>query len=48
MKPNTVLTRKDSIKLAKAMKEAEKNPVSKAEYERMVALFNRVIKKNPA
>jgi hypothetical protein len=33
---------KDAERFNQKMKEAEKNPISKIEYERMLAVFNRV------
>jgi hypothetical protein len=42
VKSTPILLGKDAKRFDEKMKEAENNPVSKAEYERMVALFNRV------
>jgi hypothetical protein len=42
VKDTPILRGKDAERFNQKMKEAEKNPISKIEYERMLAVFNRV------
>lgn len=42
VKDTPILKGKNAERFNQKMKEAEKNPVSKAEYERMLAVFKSV------
>jgi hypothetical protein len=42
VKDTPILKGKDAERFSQKMKEAENNPISKAEYERMLDVFNRV------